>query len=203
MSSSELAPDNRRQLLEVAEWAIRGALREGGCPTVEPGAFPEALREPRASFVTLKRAGELRGCIGSLEAWRPMVTDVAENACAAAFRDPRFPPLSELELEGLGIGVSLLTLPEPMSFDSEEDLIARLEPGRDGLILSEGGRRGTFLPAVWESLPEPRAFLAHLKLKAGLAPDYWSENIEIQRYRTESFSGPPLRRNEGQAEARR
>lgn len=175
------------QLLETAEWAIRSALRDGRCPAVDPDAFPEGLRQARASFVTLKRHGELRGCIGSLEAQRPMVADVVENACAAAFRDPRFPPLSEPELAGLFIEISLLTLPEPLNFDSEEELIGQLEPGRDGLILREGWRRGTFLPAVWDSLPEARAFLAHLKLKAGLPPDYWSDSIEIDRYRTESF----------------
>jgi AmmeMemoRadiSam system protein A len=187
MSSTELSAGDKKRLLGVAEWAIRSALREGRCPTVEPGRFPEIMQKNRASFVTLKHDGELRGCIGSLEAYRPMVADVTENACAAAFRDPRFPPLCAAELEGLTIEISLLTLPEPVSFDSEEELIAKLEPGRDGLILREGWRRGTFLPAVWESLPKAREFLAHLKLKAGLAPDYWSDSIEIERYRTESF----------------
>lgn len=192
MSSTELSPAHRQQLLELAEWAIRRALQEGRCPAVAADEYPEPLRRPRASFVTLKRGGELRGCIGSLEGWRPMVVDVAENACAAALRDPRFPPLSETELDGLSIEISLLTLPEPLTVDSEQDLIDQLEPGRDGLVLREGWRRGTFLPVVWESLPEPHAFLAHLKMKAGLPPDYWSETIEFERYRTESFAAPPI-----------
>lgn len=198
-SSTELAPAHRKRLLEVARWAIGSALREGRCPAVDPDEFPHALREPRASFVTLKRSGELRGCIGSLEAWRPMVADVVENACAAAFRDPRFPPLSEPEFDGLSIEISLLTLPAPLDFGSEQELIAQLEPGRDGLIVREGWRRGTFLPAVWESLPDPHAFLAHLKMKAGLPPEYWSDTIEFDRYRTETFSAPPTASENGRA----
>jgi len=192
MSSTELDPKQRARLLEVAEWAIREALDTGRCPVTDPLAFPEPLRRRRASFVTLQRSGELRGCVGSLEARRPMVGDVAENACSAAFRDPRFPPVSPEELPDLSIHISLLSVPEPMVFDSETDLIAQLHPGEDGLIFEEKGRRGTFLPVVWESLPDPRDFLAHLKLKAGLSPRYWSDTIRVERYHTESFGGPPL-----------
>jgi len=103
----------------------------------------------------------------------------------AAFRDPRFPPLAADEFDELDIHLSILTPAEPVSFTSEQELITQLQPGIDGLILEEGHRRGTFLPSVWEQLPEPQQFLRHLKQKAGLSPDYWSENIRISRYRTE------------------
>lgn len=114
--------------------------------------------------------------------------DVAENAFASAFRDPRFPPLAHFELADLIIEISVLGPSQPLSFTSEEELLRIIEPGRDGLILEDGTARGTFLPTVWESLPHPRDFLRHLKQKAGLGPDHWSEQIRVRRYRTESFS---------------
>ena len=120
-----------------------------------------------------------------LETTRPLAEDIAENAFLAAFRDPRFPPLADDELGELEIHLSILTPAEPVSFTSEKDLITRLQPGIDGLILEEGHRRGTFLPSVWEQLPEPEQFLRHLKQKAGLPPDHWSDSIRIFRYRTE------------------
>jgi len=147
--------------------------------------FPAELTERRATFVTLHKHHQLRGCIGMLEAVRPLAEDIAENAFLAAFRDPRFPPLAADEFGELDIHLSILTPAEPVSFTSEQDLITQLQPGIDGLILEEGRRRGTFLPSVWEQLPEPQQFLRHLKQKAGLSPDYWSENIRISRYRTE------------------
>jgi AmmeMemoRadiSam system protein A len=139
----------------------------------------------RSSFVTLKISNVLRGCIGTLEAVRPLVEDVSENAFAAAFRDPRFSPVTEAELHTLQIDISVLSSPQPMRFDSEADLIAQLRPGFDGLILEEGRRRGTFLPTVWESLPEPKEFLRQLKLKAGLHPNHWSQEMKAYRYYTE------------------
>ncbi len=127
----------------------------------------------------------MRGCIGTLEAFRPLAEDIAHNAYAAAFQDPRFPPVDASEVDGLDIHLSLLTPAEPMSFQSEQDLLVQLRPGVDGLILAEGGRRGTFLPSVWEQLPEPAQFLEHLKLKAGLPKTYWSDSIRVFRYETE------------------
>ena len=147
--------------------------------------YPAELTEPRATFVTLEKNHQLRGCIGMLEAVRPLAEDIAENAFSAAFRDPRFPPLEAYELNDLEIHLSILTPAEPVSFSSEQDLLAQLQPGIDGLILEEGHRRGTFLPSVWESLPEPGQFLRHLKQKAGLPSDYWSKNIRIYRYQAE------------------
>jgi len=149
---------------------------------VSPTTPHPALSQPGATFVTLTLRGKLRGCIGSLEARRPLATDVAENALAAAFADPRFSPLTKQEWLDTRVEVSLLDASEPMQFDDEAQALAQLRPGIDGLILRHGHRRATFLPQVWESLPEPRQFLAQLKLKAGLAADFWDEDISLARY---------------------
>lgn len=183
----ELSPDQRQTLLAVARRSIAWGLREGRPLPVAPEEFPEPLRARRAAFVTLTVGGELRGCIGHLEARQPLVRDVADNAFAAAFRDPRFPPVAGWELERLRIGISVLTPATPLSFGSEAELLAQIEPGLDGLILEDGLARGTFLPSVWSSLPDRRDFLRHLKLKAGLPVDHWSERLRVSRYRTESF----------------
>ena len=142
---------------------------------------PELAR-PGATFVTLTQNGELRGCIGSLEAHRPLATDVVENAIAAAFRDPRFPPLASGELAHTRIEVSLLEMPKSITFANEADALACLRPGVDGLILSYGHRRVTFLPQVWESLPDRKQFVSQLKRKAGLPADFWDDQITLARY---------------------
>ncbi|HEB95866.1 MAG TPA: AmmeMemoRadiSam system protein A [Sedimenticola thiotaurini] len=183
-----LPPQDRRLLLRLARDSIRHGLETGRPLRVVTEEYPATLQERRAAFVTLNRNGALRGCIGHLEAIQPLVDDVAENAFAAAFRDPRFPPLSPDEFDDLEIHISVLTPAHPMTFDSEADLVRQLRPGEDGLILEEGPYRGTFLPSVWESLPRPEEFLRHLKMKAGLPPDHWSDRIRIYRYGTESFS---------------
>jgi len=182
-----LDPQARRLLLEVAWESIRHGLAVGAPWRTDLAAYPPALRAEGAAFVTLHHRGALRGCIGHLEAVQPLVLDVADNAFAAAFRDPRFPRLEPSELEGLRLDCSVLTPPEPMTFLDEDDLLRQLRPGIDGLILEDGRSRGTFLPAVWESLPEPRDFLLALKQKASLPPNYWSRTLRIARYRTESF----------------
>jgi AmmeMemoRadiSam system protein A len=153
---------------------------------VDPDRFSARLREPGACFVTLRLSGNLRGCVGSLDAARPLVEDVAHNAFASAFRDSRFPPLAERELADLEIHLSILSPPEPLPCRSEADLLSKLRPGVDGLILRDGVHRATFLPSVWESLAEPKAFLSALKRKAGLGEDHWSDGISFQRYRAES-----------------
>lgn len=140
------------------------------------------LAVPGASFVTLTQEGELRGCIGSIEAWRALDDDIRANACAAAFRDPRFAPLTRAELDITRIEVSLLTQPEPMQFADEADALRQMRPCVDGLVLEYGGRRGTFLPQVWESLQEPKDFLVHLKEKAGLPRDFWAADLRLSRY---------------------
>lgn len=149
-------------------------------PQPEP-AHPQ-LAEPGATFVTLTRDGDLRGCIGSLEAWRPLAGDILANARAAAFRDPRFPPLARAELPATRIEVSLLGAAEPIPCADEADALRQLRPGVDGVIFECGGRRATFLPQVWDSLPERKDFLAHLKQKAGFAPDFWSPEVRLSRY---------------------
>ncbi|MDZ7804204.1 AmmeMemoRadiSam system protein A [Thiohalophilus sp.] len=177
----------RQQLLAIARQSIQHGLQHGRPLSVNPQDYDEPLQQPGASFVTLNLHGQLRGCIGSLEAHRPLVVDVAQNAYAAAFRDPRFPPLSDSEFPQLEYHISLLNPAEPMQFTSESDLIAQLRPHVDGLILEDRGHRGTFLPAVWDSLPEPEQFWQHLKLKAGLPANYWSDSLKVSRYTVEEF----------------
>jgi AmmeMemoRadiSam system protein A len=165
-------------LLPLARNAIE---KEFGMPSRPVEPRPE-LSRPGATFVTLTQQGELRGCIGSLEACRPLSGDVAANAVAAAFRDPRFPPLRRDELERTRVEVSLLDTPQALPFTNEANALEQLRPGIDGLILSYGHHQATFLPQVWESLPTPRLFLEHLKLKAGLPPDFWNPRLKLARY---------------------
>jgi len=186
-----IARDDRIILLTLARESIQSGLATGQPLVVNLENYSADLQQARASFVTLHKQGQLRGCIGSLTANQALVNDIANNAFNAAFRDPRFAPLQLDELEQIHIHIEVLTPPEPIRFDSEQDLIDQLQPGKDGLILSEGIQRGTFLPTVWQSLPEPEQFLFHLKNKAGLPHDYWSEDIKVQRYHTESFEEAP------------
>ena len=176
MSGSDA--DLGRVLLGIARSAIGEELGLDA-PT---GWNHPALTPPAATFVTLKQAGDLRGCIGSLEPRRPLGVDVRENAIGAAFRDPRFPPLTPREFDRTSIEVSLLTRDEPVVASSEEELIARLRPGVDGVVVQHGARRATFLPQVWETIANPRAFLGALKRKAGLPEDYWSPQLNVSRY---------------------
>jgi AmmeMemoRadiSam system protein A len=187
-------------LLQVALASIQSGLETGSPLQVHPDAYPPALSAIRASFVTLKRNGDLRGCIGSLTPVTSLVEDVAHNAFAAAFRDPRFLALTNADLQDLEISISVLGPTEPMTFGSEQELLSMLRPGVDGLVLQDGRHRGTFLPAVWESLPQPADFLSHLKQKAGLRADYWSDTLEVQRYTTVSFAADVdgIRRAQGE-----
>ena len=145
------------------------------------------LHKTAATFVTLTQNGQLRGCIGTLEAWRPLITDVQENACSAAFRDPRFKPLQGDEFDKTHVEVSLLTPAEPLHFEDELDALAQLRPMIDGIIFTAGRHRSTFLPQVWEQLPDPATFLAQLKLKAGLPAGYWGPNVQLERYTVEKW----------------
>jgi AmmeMemoRadiSam system protein A len=181
-----LAAGERARLADLARRSIADAF-EGRPTEVDFARLPARLAEPGAAFVTLERGGELRGCIGSVEARRPLAADVVDNARAAAFGDPRFPPLAPEELARLEIHISVLGQPRPLPASSEEELLAALRPGVDGLILEDGLRRATFLPAVWQSLPAPRDFLRQLKRKAGLAPDHWSGTIRFRRYEVEEI----------------
>jgi uncharacterized protein len=150
----------------------------------------EALQRPGAVFVTLTQEGQLRGCIGSLDAHRPLEADVRSNARAAAFQDPRFMPLSEEELARTRVEVSLLTPAVPIEFKDQEDAVRQFRPGIDGVILEWQGRRGTFLPQVWESLPERHLFFTHLKQKAGLPADFWAPDVKLYRYEVQKWKEP-------------
>jgi len=172
-------PDLGTTLLTLARNAI--AARFGQSTTAVAVDLPE-LHKLGATFVTLTQQGHLRGCIGSLEAWRPLLQDVQENACGAAFRDPRFEPLSADELPITRVEISLLTPAVPLTFRDEADALAQLRPNIDGVIFTAGGRRSTFLPQVWEQLPEPVSFMSHLKQKAGLPENYWGPDVRLERY---------------------
>lgn len=187
--SPPLSDADRQILLELAVASIRHGLDRGQPLTPDPAPYSPSLTVPRATFVTLHMDGELRGCIGALEPVRPLVQDVAHNAYAAAFEDPRFRPVRADELDRITVEISILSPAMPLQVQSESDLLAQLRPGVDGLIMAEGPRRGTFLPSVWESLPRPEDFLRHLKHKAGLPADYWSDTLKVWRYTTESFGG--------------
>ena len=187
-SSTRLSQQDRDTLLALARESIVRGLTSHRALQVDTDRYPPKLLAHRACFVTLNRNGSLRGCIGHLEAIQSLLLDVVENAWSAAFRDPRFPPLEASEIADLDIQISVLSPASPLSFSSEQELIDKIRPGIDGLILEEGVHRGTFLPSVWQSLPDPHSFLQHLKAKAGLPGDHWSDKIRVYRYETESFS---------------
>ena len=188
MSSIEtLSKPDRATLLDVARASIRHGLDHGQALSVHLEDYPETLRVPRATFVTLDIGGQLRGCIGALAAYQPLVQDVAAHAYAAAFEDPRFPELRADELPKLDLHISVLSPPEPLRFGSEAELLAQLRPGVDGLILQFRHYRSTFLPSVWEQLPDPYIFLAQLKQKAGLPLDFWSPELQAERYTADYF----------------
>lgn len=183
-----LNDDLRRFLIDLARRSIAYGLNNGMPLPIDLAKLAPDLQRPAASFVTLEKRGELRGCIGTLQILRPLAEDIAHNAYAAAFSDPRFNPVTRPELGDLEIHISILGEPKPMKIASEEALIKQLQPNVDGLILQEGSRRATFLPSVWQSLPDPRQFVHHLKRKGGWPEDYWSPSIKAYRYQTEQFS---------------
>jgi len=174
----EVADERGLILLAIARESLAAALGLGGeTPRDEPW-----LREIGATFITLRERGELRGCVGSVRAYRPLLDDVRSNALAAAFSDSRFPPVQAREYSGISMEVSLLSPCEACEFGCEEEALAQLRPGIDGIIFEVGERRSTFLPQVWEQLPDPRDFLNHLKHKAGLPPSFWDPGVKLWRY---------------------
>ena len=165
-------------LLPIARAEISRAL---GVPHAADESAPW-LAEQGACFVTLTQDGELRGCIGTLQAHRPLLTDVKSNAVSAALRDPRFMPLSAEELDITAIEISLLSPTVAMDVRGEADALAQMRPGVDGIVFEYGNYRSTFLPQVWDQLPQPRQFMAHLRRKAGLPDDFWEEGVKLSRY---------------------
>jgi hypothetical protein len=172
-------------VLRIARVSIEHAL--GANAMFRPPQAPW-LEAPGCSFVTLRHEGELRGCIGSLEARRPLGEDIAANAVAAALRDPRFPPVSADELASLDVEVSLLQPSEPLACADEDDAMGQLRPGIDGVVIEYRGNRATFLPQVWENLPDAPMFLRELKRKAGLPADFWHPDLRLRRYGVEKHS---------------
>ena len=187
-----MSMDKGQILLPLVRSAIASALGQAlGAP-----AHAAWLQEKGATFVTLTQGGELRGCIGTLEAHRPLLEDVQANALAAALRDPRFAPLQHAELSYTRVEVSLLSASEAIAFESEQHALAQLRPEVDGIIFEFGRYRSTFLPQVWEQLPDPETFMAHLKHKAGLAPNFWAVDVKLSRYTVSKWKESDLAASE-------
>ena len=185
-----LDSDQRGLLLQIVRNSLESGLRHGRAAFPDAGSLPEGLRQPGACFVTLHKQGRLRGCIGSLEASEPLAHAVAGSAFAAGFQDPRFPPLTAGELMLLDLEISILSPMQDLLVDSEKDLLERLRPGIDGLLLEEGRRHAVYLPSVWAQLPQPAQFVEQLKLKGGWPADYWSENMRVRCFQTETIKEP-------------
>ena len=177
-------------LLPIARAAISQKLGET-YPANEDSGW---LQEHRACFITLTQHGQLRGCIGTLEAHRSLLTDVKANALAAAFHDPRFAPLTKSELDYTEVEVSLLSIMQDMVFANEQDALEQLRPQVDGIVFEYGRYRSTFLPQVWEQLPDPVEFIAHLKHKAGLHPRFWDDGVRLYRYTVSKWKESDLER---------
>lgn len=176
------------ELIHLARGSIDYGLRHGQPLPVRCDDLPPAFAEPAATFTTLRLDDQLRGCCGALEATHPLAVDVARSAFQAAFQDPRFNPVRRDELDAIRLEISVLSPLESIVVTDEPDLLNQLKPGRDGLVIVADGRRATFLPKVWDTLPQPRQFLSALKAKCGLAEDYWSERFEFLRYQTTSYT---------------
>ncbi len=183
-----LTSEEKKTLLTLARTTLERGLRRQELPTVDVEAITPRLKGQGASFVTLTIGGQLRGCIGALEPYQPLVQDVREHALAAALDDPRFPPVMPEELDRIEIEISRLTLPQNLEYKDAEDLLRRLRPGVDGVILSDGMRRATYLPQVWEKIPDKAEFLDSLCTKMGALPDTWRrKHLEVLTYQVEEF----------------
>lgn len=182
---SNFTPEEKKIILDTADKAIRYGLEFKKPIFLTLDDYAEKLLEIGASFVTLEINNFLRGCIGSLKAYQPLIADIAQNAYSAAFCDPRFPPLTKEEYPKITKHISILSKSVPIEFKDEKDLLTKICPNVDGLTLKDKYCCGTFLPAVWKSLCTPELFLKHLKLKAGLPENYWSDTIQIEKYTVE------------------
>ena len=174
-------------LLDIAKSSISYGFAHDTFLPVNLSQYSNLLHETRATFVTLHNKGQLRGCVGTLSAIRSILEDISHNAFNAAFRDPRFLPVRKDEIDQLNIQISILSDCKELIFTSEQSLLEQLRPGIDGLVLSEGKNKSTFLPSVWDEIPTPEQFLVQLKKKAGLPQDYWSNTIRIEQYTVEQF----------------
>lgn len=175
---SFLSKKEEEIILELAYAAVTYATKTGRVLPISLKDFSEPLQQPGACFVTIKANDKLRGCTGSIEAYRPLILDVTSNAHSSARHDRRFKPISFSELPNLSVAVSILSPRKQIFHKSEEDLLRRLRPAVDGLTIEIGPHRAVFLPVMWQQLPDPKEFLMHLKLKANLPPDFWSNEIE-------------------------
>jgi AmmeMemoRadiSam system protein A len=188
MFEDRLTPEECSVLLKQARQALTLGVNGTPLKALNLEDFPPKLREPGATFVTLTINGQLRGCVGALEPYQPLVEDVREHALAAALRDFRFSPVRPDELAEISIEVSRLTTPQPFTYKDPAELLAKLRPGIDGVVLSDGLRRATFLPQVWEKLPSAEMFLEHLCQKMGAPADLWRKKLlEIYLYQVEEF----------------
>jgi len=180
--------EEQKILLRLAREAMERGVRGEELPALDLSRLPASLREEGSSFITLTRDGQLRGCIGSLEAYQSLAEDVREHAIAAALKDPRFPPVREEELSGIRIEVSRMTPPVALEYKDANDLLSKLHPFVDGVILRDGFQRTTFLPQVWEKIPDPADFLDNLCYKMRATPDLWrSKHLDVLTYRVEEF----------------
>lgn len=188
MNPQLLTADERAILLRLARQSIERAAAGHGLPEIDVKAYSPALQADGAAFVTLTADGNLRGCIGTLQAYQPLVQDVCEHAAAAAVEDYRFSPVTPPEVARLHIEISRLTIPTPLDYQNPAELLAKLRPGVDGVILYDGGRRATFLPQVWEKLPDAAEFLDNLCYKMGAAPNLWRRKLlKVEVYQVEEF----------------
>jgi AmmeMemoRadiSam system protein A len=186
--TEKLTAEEQKTLLRLAREAMEHAVRGEKLPPLDLSSLSPTLREPGASFVTLTIGGQLRGCIGALEAYQPLAEDVREHAIAAALQDPRFPPVREDELSKIQVEVSRLTRPLPLDYKDASDLLSKLRPGVDGVVLRDGFRRATFLPQVWEKIPNLAEFLDNLCYKMGASPDLWRrKRLDVLTYQVEEF----------------
>jgi AmmeMemoRadiSam system protein A len=188
-----VSPEDKRYLLGLARKTLEEVVRHGREPVVEAPDVSERLRQPSGAFVTLEKNGQLRGCIGHIQPREPLYRAVIDNAHSAAMRDTRFSPVTPEELASIEVEVSVLTVPQPLEFSSPEDLLNQLTPHQDGLVLTVGFRRSTFLPQVWEKLPDKVKFLQHLSTKAGLPPNGWRDpQAVVTTYRVIAFKESEL-----------
>ena len=183
----QLTQKDQKMLKKVAHDAVVHAIYYSEELPISLSKFPATLHSYQNTFVTLKYNGKVIGCMGSLEANQPLVNDVVHHAFSASYYDPRFPDPKTIDPEKIEIHISLLSPIEEIKFSSEQELLSAIRPGQDGLLMCEGQQSGTFLPAVWDSIPDPESFLKELKRKAGLPGDYWSDTIKVYRYTTDSW----------------